>query len=77
MKRQNLLRHRQQAVVFVSLLLFNLVLVLIQLWLFVTVLENLLGGHIAMALPAAFTSFVILALNIWMLRGIERIEDAS
>jgi hypothetical protein len=77
MKRQNLLRHRQQAVVFVSLLLFNLVLVLIQLWLFVTVLENLLGGHIAMAVPAAFTSFVILALNIWMLRGIERIEDAS
>jgi hypothetical protein len=76
-KRQNLLRHRQQAVVFVSLLLFNLVLVLIQLWLFVTVLENLLGGHIAMAVPAAFTSFVILALNIWMLRGIERIEDAS
>jgi hypothetical protein len=50
---------------------------LIQLWLFVTVLENLLGGHIAMAVPAAFTSFVILALNIWMLRGIERIEDAS
>ena len=77
MKRQNLLRHRQQAVVFVSLLLFNLVLVLIQLWLFVTVLENLLGGHIAMAVPAAFTSFVILALNIWMLRGIGRIEDAS
>ena len=77
MKRQNLLRHRQQAVVFVSLLLFNLVLVLIQLWLFVTVLENLLGGYIAMAVPAAFTSFVILALNIWMLRGIERIEDAS
>ncbi|HJP84337.1 MAG TPA: DUF6755 family protein [Fimbriimonadaceae bacterium] len=77
MKRQNLLRHRQQAVVFVSLLLFNLVLVLIQLWLFVTVLENFLGGHIAMAIPAAVTSLVILGLNMWMLRGIEKIERAS
>ena len=71
------LRRRQKSSVFVALLLFNLVLVLIQLWLFVSVLENMIAGDIKMAIPAAITSAVILAVNIWMLRGIEHMEKGG
>ncbi len=71
------LRRRQKSSVFVSLLLFNLVLVLIQLWLFVSVLENLLAGQLQMALPAALASVVILFVNVWMLYGISKMEKES
>jgi len=58
-------------------LLFNLVLVLIQLWLFVSVLENMLAGDLKMAIPAAIASVVILSVNMWMLRGIDKMESGS
>lgn len=64
------LRRRQKAVVFVGLLLFELLLIFIQIWLFVMVLENLLAGRTAMVIPAAVASLVILAVNIWMMRGV-------
>ena len=64
------LRRRQKAVVFVGLLIFELLFIFIQIWLFVMVLENILGGRTAMAIPAAVASLVILAVNIWMLRGV-------
>lgn len=63
-------RRRQHGVVIVALLLFGLVLLLIQIWLFVMVLENLLGGKTAAAVPAAIASCVLLAINAWMLRGV-------
>ncbi len=77
MKTSEEFRHRQKSVVFVSLLLFNLVLVLIQLWLFVSVLENMLAGDLKMAIPAAIASLVILGINIWMLRGIVHMEKSG
>jgi hypothetical protein len=69
-------RHRQKSPVFAALLLFNLVLVLIQLWLFVSVLENMLAGDLKMAIPAAIASVVILGVNIWMLKGIVYMEKS-
>jgi hypothetical protein len=48
---------------------------LIQLWLFVSVLENMLAGDIRMAIPAAVSSGVILLANIWMLRGIDKMDS--
>jgi len=57
---------------FVALLLFNLVLVLMQLWLFASVLEELLKGRAEMAVPASLASIVLFAVNLWMLRGIVR-----
>ncbi len=63
--------------VFASLLLFILVLILIQLWLFVSVLENLIGGDEQMAVPAAIASLVILGVNWWMLRGILYMEKSD
>lgn len=68
------IRRQQKASVFVALLLFNLVLVLIQLWLFVSVLDNLLAGDFKMAAPAALASIAILAVNVWMLWGIKRMD---
>ena len=64
------LRRRQKAVVFVGLLLFELLLIFIQIWLLVMVLETLLAGPPAMVTPAAAASLVILAVNIWMMRGV-------
>lgn len=52
--------------------MFNLVLVLLQLWLFVSVLEGVIHGHTAMAVPAGIASVGLFAVNLWMLRGIIR-----
>lgn len=57
---------------FVALLLFNLVLVLMQLWLFASVLEQVMRGKAAMALPAALFSAGLFFVNLWMLRGVKR-----
>ncbi len=63
---------RQRSATFVALLLFNLVLVLLQLWLFVSVLEALIHGDSPMALPGAVASVGLFAVNLWMLRGLLR-----
>lgn len=70
-------RERQKSTVFVGLLLFSLVLVTLQLWLFVAVLENIQSGHTAMAAPAAIASAVILGINVWMLAGIYRMDRSG
>ena len=73
MTSPDLARKRQKAVVFVALLLFAVVLFLIQLWLFVLVLEHKIAGKVAMALPAACGSVVLFGINLWMLRGVQRL----
>lgn len=67
-------RHAQQAAVFVALLMFALVLLTIQLWLFVGALEARLRGNDHMALPAAVISLLIFGFNVWMFLGLRRIE---
>ena len=62
---------------FTTIAAYVLVFVLIQLWLFVSVLEDLLGGQARMAIPAAIISIVILGANIWMLRGIDKMDSSS
>lgn len=70
--KPNQAQERQRAAVYVALLLFNLVLVLLQLWLFVSVLEGLIHGRLGMAIPAAIASLGLFGVNLWMLRGIFR-----
>ena len=67
-------RHRQQATVFAILVMFNLVLIILQIWLFVATLENTIAGKPAMAIPAAITSVVIAAINVWMLIGLYKMD---
>jgi hypothetical protein len=70
-------RRIQKSSVLVVLLLFCLVLVLLQLWLFVSVLEGIVAGRTRMAVPALFGSLVIFAINVWMLRGVYRLEGSD
>jgi len=70
-------RRRQKAVVFVGMMLFQLLLFFTQIWLFVMVLENLLAGKTAMALPAAGLSLLVLGINLWMLKGISELSRSS
>jgi uncharacterized membrane protein len=58
------------------MLLFQLLLFFIQIWLFVMVLESLLDGHAPMAIPVAIASLIILAVNIWMLRGVNQLSNS-
>jgi hypothetical protein len=67
-------RHRQRAAVFIALLLFNLTLIVFQIWLFTATLENMLAGRTAVAIPAAVVSAICAAVNIWMLVGLYRME---
>jgi len=67
-------RRRQKSVVFVGLLLFGLILFLIQLWLFVMVLENILAGNTSMVYQASAASIVLLGVNMWMFAGVNRIS---
>lgn len=67
-------RRAQRSSVLVGLQFFNLVLILLQLWLFVTILEGLLGGETGAAVTAAIASVGILVVNIWILTGIYRME---
>jgi hypothetical protein len=67
-------RHHQRFAVFSGLVLFNFVLIILQLWLFVSTLENLIDGRTQMAIPAAIASMVCLAVNVWMLIGLQRLD---
>jgi hypothetical protein len=69
-----LARHRQQATLFTVLLLFNLMLIILQIWLFTATLENMLAGKPAMAIPAAAASLACAAINVWMLVGLYRVD---
>ncbi len=74
MKLGSARKRRQQTVVLGMLLLLELVLVLIQLWLFVSTLEGALSGRPQMAIPAAIASVACLAINCWMLVGLYRLD---
>jgi hypothetical protein len=67
-------RHQQRSVVYIALLLFNLMLVLLQLWLFVGALENVIAGRPTMVIWAAVVSIACLAVNVWMFVGVARVE---
>ena len=70
-----LARHRQQAAVFAVQLLFNLVLIILQIWLFTATLENMLAGKPFMAVPAAIASLVCASINVWMLVGLYKSDE--
>ena len=59
------------------LLLFELVLLLLQLWLFVSVLEGTVAGGSPIAVTAMFVSFACFAINTWMLIGVLRMDRAE
>lgn len=52
-----------------------MILFLIQLWLFVMVLERTLAEKTEMVIPAACLSLVLCAANVWMLVGLKRLMN--
>lgn len=69
------LRRRQKSVVYTGLQVFQAVLLLLQLYLFVSTLETMLAGKFSTAVPSAAFSLAILAVNVWILAGINRVEN--
>jgi hypothetical protein len=67
-------RRRQRMGVFAILLFFELVLLLLQLWLFVSVLEGTVEGGSPIAATAAVVSAVCFGINTWMLLGVMRMD---
>ncbi len=72
--KPNIPQHRQFSAVFVTLLLFALLLIMLQLWAFVSVLEEVVKGETKMAIFAAVLSVGLFGVNLWMLRAIYRLN---
>ncbi len=72
--KRNLQEHRQISAVFVTLQLFGMLLILLQLWAFVSVLEALVGGEGRQAGVFALVSVGLLGVNLWMLRAVTRLS---
>ncbi|MBX3112304.1 MAG: hypothetical protein KF857_09865 [Fimbriimonadaceae bacterium] len=66
-------RRRQKAAVFVGFVLLSVIIFMCQLWLFVMVLENLLAGRNHMVVQASALTIGLLAVNVWMLAGVNRL----
>lgn len=75
MKDTEARRRHQRSAVFAGFLMFGLVIFMIQLWLFVMILEKILAGRTEMVLPAAIVSIVLCAVNVWMLIGTKRLMN--
>ncbi len=67
---------RQQRLTILSgISAFQMIIVLLQLWLFTTTMETFLAGHQETALPAALASLACFLLNgglFFYLRSLER-----
>lgn len=68
-------RHEQKSMAYSLLLLFNLCLVILQLWLFVSVLEDMQRGRYSVAMPAAGLSALCLGVNVLFLKSLYNLED--
>jgi hypothetical protein len=64
----------QRTTVIFGLLGFELILVILQLWLLTATMNAHLGGDDSVVLPAAGASLVCLALNLGLLRYLYRME---
>ena len=64
----------QRTMLVSSMLVFVLIIVILQLWLFTATMNAFLGGDDAVVWPAALASLCGLGLNIGLLRYLYRIE---
>ena len=66
----------QRSTIIYGMLGFELILVVLQLWLFTATMNAHLGGDDSVALPAAGASLGCLLLNLGLLRQLYRLERA-
>jgi divalent metal cation (Fe/Co/Zn/Cd) transporter len=55
-------------------LVLTVVLVVLQLWLLTATMNAFLGGDTATSVPATLVSLVCLAVNLWLLRYLYRLD---
>ena len=66
---------KQRMTIAAGILCIVVIIIILQLWLFTSTMNAVLGGDVAILLPAALVSLVCLALNaglLWYLYGLER-----
>jgi uncharacterized membrane-anchored protein len=66
---------KQRTTIISGIAAFQMIIVLLQLWLFVTTMETFLAGYQETTLPASLASVICLALNVGLffyLRSLER-----
>jgi hypothetical protein len=64
----------QRSTIVYGMLVFVLIIVILQLWLFTATMNAFLGGDATAIWPAAGASLACLALNVGLLRYLYRIE---
>lgn len=64
----------QRVTIVTGILVFAVLIVVLQLWLFTATMNAYLGGDTAVALPAALASLACLGLNVGLLRYLLRLE---
>lgn len=64
----------QRTTIVYGMLAFVLIVVILQLWLLTATMESWLGGDDSVVWPAAFASLGCLALNVGLLRYLNRLE---
>jgi hypothetical protein len=67
------IEQRSQSVL--PIMLGVMVVLLLQLWLITIALESYLAANMAHALPTFLASLVCFALNLWLLRGLYRLDS--
>jgi hypothetical protein len=74
MKPRSRFARAQRMTIVNAMLLFVLLIVVLQLWLFTATVNATLGGDTTVAVPAALASLACLGLNVGLLRYLARLE---
>lgn len=74
MKPKSRFARAQRMTIVNAMLLFVVLIVVLQLWLFTATVNATLGGDTTVAIPAALVSLACLGLNVGLLRYLARIE---
>jgi hypothetical protein len=73
MSRRSHLSRKKRMPIIHGILAFIVVIVVLQLWLLTTTMNAYLGGDTQIVAPAAYGSLVCLALNVGLLRHLDRL----
>jgi hypothetical protein len=74
MNHQSRLGRARRMTVINGILMFVILIVVLQLWLFTATVNAYLGGDTAITVPAALASMACLGLNLGLLRYLYRFE---
>lgn len=74
MKGQSRFARSQRMTIVSGALVLTIILVVLQLWLLTATMNAFLGGDMTVGVPAALASLTCLAINVWLLRYLYRLD---